>query len=618
MIKYLTLTFTILLYCSSIAEAQKLALEWIDQIKGPGREYYEDIAIDHLNNIYTTGSFFNNADIDPGPDSVIWSTLGNTDIFIQKLNTDGELIWAKKLSGQWLATAIAIDVDSYGNVYITGEHTDHLDLDPGPDSLIFHSLRRDVYLLKLDPNGDMLWAKQLVGIGDKDDFVYGMVIDSNNDVYLTGVAKDTIDFDPGPNVAHLPPGSRYGGTFVLKLNSNGDFIWVRSLNGNAEARSIDVDQNNNTYITGWFSRIVDFDPGPDSLIFTSIDNTDDIFVMKFDPLGNMVWANQMGSNHIQPEEGIAITVGPDGSIYSTGYFHGIIDFDPGVDSFFLYNDSSTTTHNRDIYIQKLSPNGEFVWVKHITGPNTETPLKITSDSYGSIYIAGYMWGTLDFDPGPGVETRYSNGTEDLFILKLYSNGELAWVKQSGGPGSDKATCLAFDHDENLYVGGHFENSVDFEPNIGLNILSSDGFEDAFIQKLSACPSLIGNATINSSDPIIISGNTYYNDTSIIDTLYARALNGCDSLLLYELIIGIDDIDQSTISIFPNPSDNTVHINVPNNYLTGIELVDVSGRSLAQFPANTKQIDVSSIDNGIYFLKLLKNKQLKTIKIVVSH
>jgi len=106
------------------------------------------------------------------------------------------------------------------------------------------------------------------------------------------------------------------------------------------------------------------------------------------------------------------------------------------------------------------------------------------DPTGGIYLTGTFAGTTDFDPGAGVAARTSLGSTDVFVAK-YTAGALVWVAQIGGTGAERVTSLAQDAAGNLYLGGAFQGSTDFDPGAGGQVLTSLGGEDGFVVKLSA-------------------------------------------------------------------------------------------------------------------------------------
>jgi hypothetical protein len=203
----------------------------------------------------------------------------------------------------------------------------------------------------------------------------------------------------------------------------------------------------------------------------------DIFVLKLDSLGNLVWVKQMGG--AGNAEGRSITTDANGNVYSTGTFSGTVDFDPAVDITNL-----TSAGEYDIFIQKLDSNGAFLWVKQMGSLNYDWGLGITTDATGNIYTIGNFSGTVDFDIEAGTVNLTSIGDFDCFILKLDTNGNFVWAKQMGGTGYSSGNSITVDADDNVYTTGRFEGTVDFDPGTGITNLTAGELADIFILKLS--------------------------------------------------------------------------------------------------------------------------------------
>ena len=127
--------------------------------------------------------------------------------------------------------------------------------------------------------------------------------------------------------------SSAGITFITKSDASGNLIWAKNLGGSNASTSIAVDVLRNVYITGSFRGTADFDPGPGTYNLTSAGD-EDIFVTKLDASGNFVWAKKMGG--ASDDDGNSIAVDASGNVYTTGYFQGTADFDPGPEHIILH------------------------------------------------------------------------------------------------------------------------------------------------------------------------------------------------------------------------------------------------------------------------------------------
>jgi len=301
--------------------------------------------------------------------------------------------------------------------------------------------------------------------------------DANGNVYTTGTFTGTVDFNPNAGTSNL---TSNGGPeiFILKLDASGNFLWAISIGGINYDRSFSIttDAYQNVYTTGLFEGTVDFNPGTGTNSLTSNGNTD-AFIQKLDSNGNFLWAKGFGSVNL--DNGWSVTIDLNGNIYSTGRFEGTVDFDPGIGT------SNLTSSGPNAFIQKLDSNGNFVWAINIGGSDFDYGLSIAIDTFNNIYTAGSFSGIVDFDPGTGTSNLISNGSNDAFIQKLDVNGNFIWAIAIGGSADDRGNSITTDLYGNTYTTGHFSDTVNFDSGIGTNNLTSNGWRDAFIQKLDA-------------------------------------------------------------------------------------------------------------------------------------
>lgn len=375
---------------------------WAKQMGGPMGSNANYIAVDGLGNLVITGLFSETVDFDPGP-GVFEMTAVYRDIFIASLTTDGEFLWAKQIGSEYEDNGQTIAIDPVdGSILVTGYFTGTADFDPGPGYFELSPLYLgdyDIFLLKLDSNGNFTWA---VRIGS-DGFDAGMGIDLNagSEIYLTGVFSNTVDFDPGADVFEMTASFgeiQYTDGFVCKLGPNGRFLWAKQF-GDAQndwAYSIAVDDNGNCYSTGMFNGSIDFDPGAGETILTS--EGWDAHIWKLDTDGNLVWVRDIVRG---PAEawGNAITLDNSGNPYVTGFFNQTADFNPGEG---VYN--LTAGAHWEIFISKLTTAGNFSWAVAMGGNqwydiNTQQGFGIVVDDDENVYSTGTFESFTDFDPG---------------------------------------------------------------------------------------------------------------------------------------------------------------------------------------------------------------------------
>ncbi|HEV8600748.1 MAG TPA: SBBP repeat-containing protein [Gemmatimonadales bacterium] len=124
------------------------------------------------------------------------------------------------------------------------------------------------------------------------------------------------------------------------------------------------------------------------------------------------------------------------------------------------------------------------------GPGSDLIEDVATDPGGAVYVAGTFTATPDFDPGSGTVALSSLGTTDGFLAKYSAAGALVWVAQVGGVAAETVTSLARDSSGNLYLGGGFSGSTDFDPSTGLQVLTSVGGQDGYVAKYSSTGSLL--------------------------------------------------------------------------------------------------------------------------------
>lgn len=384
---------------------------WAKRIGGINDDTGGSLTTDAAGNIYILGDFQYTADFDPGPGTYTITSMGSLDIFILKLDPNGNFVWAKSLSGINIGQEYCIRLDSFGNIYATGYFTGTMDLDPGIATYTLQSQgMQDVFILKLDPAGNFIWANTFGSTGPDEGNAFDF--DNSGNIYLTGYFRLTVDFDPGPSVFNLTSVGN-SDVFVLKLNSSGNFIWAKSIGsaGDDYGYGLDINQAGDLCIGGSYNGTADFDPGPGIYNLTASASNYRGFVLKWDLLGNFIWAKTLG--------------GPGGSgvrqlitdaannIYTTGSFDSNGDFDPGPSSYILSSLGYT-----DVFISKLDVNGNFIFAKRMGGIDYDFSSDITCDFLGNVFSVGFFKSSVNFNTSGGSTYLNSFGGSDAYIHKI--------------------------------------------------------------------------------------------------------------------------------------------------------------------------------------------------------
>ncbi|MBL4656678.1 MAG: hypothetical protein JKX73_01670, partial [Flavobacteriales bacterium] len=288
-----------------------------------------------------------------------------------------------------------------------------------------------------------------------------------------------------------------------------------------ESQGIVIDSSGNAIITGNFYDTVDFDPGP-GLANLASKAYYDVFVAKYDPSGNYVWA--IGIESVWDVYALGIAIDDSDNIFITGWFNDSADFDPGPGVAMLIGNGS-----EDMYIAKYDSNGNYLWAIGIGGVDYDEGFAIDCDGQGNVCITGFFETLVDFDPDTGVANIASLSGTDIFVAKYDGNGNYLWAHGFGevGGGSHIGLDIHVDNSDNIIATGQFDGTVDFEPGAGVTNLTTWGFGGAHFLKLDPNGALIWAKALSCD--FAISG-------------YGIASDAQNNLILSGDFAGIADLD----------------------------------------------------------------------------
>jgi len=255
--------------------------------------------------------------------------------------------------------------------------------------------------------------------------------------------------------------------------------------GSVWTSGIVTDDNGAVYVCGDFAGTVDFDPGPDAYEMVSAGSRD-AFLAKFDSSGNLLWARAIGGDYDDQCYDLAIDVA--GNVYLTGSFLYDCDFDPGPGE-----DIRSPVGYVDCYVAKFDPSGNRDWACTWGSWDADVGLGIAVDGLGGVYVTGYFTGTVDFDPGPGVDEHTPFDPDhyyesDCFLSRFDSSGNFCWANTWGGPREDISYAVAAGVSGDVFVVGSFQYSCGFDPDgspTKADLHESNGGYDAFLSAFSS-------------------------------------------------------------------------------------------------------------------------------------
>ncbi|MBK8621104.1 MAG: T9SS type A sorting domain-containing protein [Saprospiraceae bacterium] len=304
------------------------------------------LTLDAEGNILTTGFFNGTADFNPSTLLEFELTsFGEADVFVSKLDGGGNFVWAKKVGGTGTDPFVKkIECDLLNNVYLTGDFDTTIDFNPS-DLGVFNLTplgESDIYILKLNSSGNFVWAKAISGLLEESS--NDIKIDSDGNVYHTGSFSGTTDFNPGVAVFNMTA-LGLDDVFIVKLNVSGNFVWAKHIGstGREKPNNMVLDASGNVYTTGEFDTSLDADPGPGIHILSNAGGTD-LFTIKLNPTGELVWAIHTGSTFDDLGRGLKLNT--TNELYTHGVFRGTVDFDPGLTTYYLISPSTSSFISR--------------------------------------------------------------------------------------------------------------------------------------------------------------------------------------------------------------------------------------------------------------------------------
>lgn len=257
-------------------------LIWVKKATGSSLDYGTGLELDASGNAYVIGWFINTVDFDPGNGVANLTTSGNWDAFIWKLDNAGNYVWAKQLVGASGIGGQSIGLDATGNVYAAGYFLGSIDLDPGPGTDMHTSVagNEDMFLVKLNNNGDFVWGNTFGDVNA--DRCNSIDVDADGTVAMTGYFEGTVDFDPGVGTFELTSDGPFNDIFITKLDASGALLWAGRIGYIIQDKGACIVLKNDTiYTTGYFAgNNVDLDPGPGYYGVNTTLASADIYVLK--------------------------------------------------------------------------------------------------------------------------------------------------------------------------------------------------------------------------------------------------------------------------------------------------------------------------------------------------
>jgi len=383
-----------------------------------------------------------------------------------------------------------VETDLNGNVYQSGAFRFSVDFDPGknihPKTSGYYN---DAFVTKTNADGSFAWVWRTEGYYGA--YATSVTADEEGNVYASGYFNGKTDFNSDRYRTEYKY-SRYSwDAFYVKLDKDGNLVWVKTLNGNRDeyAQDIAVDKNGNLYVTGYYNaNILDFDPGFYTVDWQAILGYTTLFVTKINNDGSYGWTHRSGnaSGNIQGlkiETGTQTEESPD-LIYVTGHFSGTIDFDANDRNSDGELNTIISNASNDGFLFQLNDQGELNWLRTIGGISTDhvRDLHVTETN---VYIIGTAIDEVSFGDGLTEERLGTPGGRNVYFSQFNSDGSYVKTKILPSTSASLNLYLTTDSSENVYVAGIFSQATDFysgSDEAASDIREVNGFSNIYISK----------------------------------------------------------------------------------------------------------------------------------------
>ncbi|MCC7291506.1 MAG: hypothetical protein IT449_05530 [Phycisphaerales bacterium] len=492
---------------------------WTRTVGGEQGDYLlGGVAVDIYDNVLIAGEFEGKVDFDPGVGKDNRRPKGMGDAYVSWYHPDGAYggtytFGATRGAPYLFNLAFALDRRPQGGFVVGGVFNGKTDFNPtdGKDVRVPEG-EDDAFIaaFKQDFSYDWTWTAGSNGYEN----IPAIAVDSAGSVYAAGTYSDHLWLGEGNERRKLVSNGDLD-VFVIKLSASGELLWFTSFGGPDRdyPEAVAVEASGAILLVGTFREDVDFDP--DGQHFVRISNGgDDLFVLKLTPDGHFDWAKTIGGERTDRAKVVMAT--SSGLTYVGGAFSGAVDFDPDGNGD-VHDSSPASGH---AFVTQYLGDGSYVWTRDFGGDASAVVTGLTT-SANRLVQTGVYYGTIDLDPGPGIDERPPFGARSNYISYWALDGEYYLGDVFGGDGLDRTMGIAADSKGSVYVGGDFiSDVVDFDPTAGVWDATNHGTVDVFLSKFEC-----GQCSYVDRHDLDCDG------TTLSSTVYTLAPNGRINVVL---------------------------------------------------------------------------------------
>lgn len=440
----------------------------------------------------------------------------------------------------------------------------------------------------------------------------GLTVAGDSALYLSGSFWETAVFNGDTLRAQLNPKAM----FVMRRDLNGQLAWVQTLNGGRlkEAGNVALTPTGDLLVSGFFSDSLQV---ADTTLYSTARTS--AFALRFSSHGQLIWARTWGGVGNVRATHIAT-----GESEETIYLCGFYDEELHVNDTILF----ANTTDRDVFLLRLTADGQTQWVEKAGGVFDEEPTALTADAAGHALLTGYLVGRMTLNDSLDIES--ADGNEDFFALRFRPDGRIHWAYALGGDQLQSTTAVAAVGDR-IYLAGRFQSNLTFGP----FDQTAGGLFDAFLLTMdttgqfldlwsaSSGDALLPEALHISPDGDLLLGGTYRGMTRFAENSMGPELPLRDLFTGFRLKLDTDpvtsvysSVQASPLKLYPNPVRDRFRVEglAPNAV---VSIVDDLGRIRHTFVPGTEDFRVAHLTPGVYFLLVKAKAKWQKIPFVIG-
>jgi hypothetical protein len=482
-----------------------------------------------------------------------------------------------------------------GQFYLAGEFIDTAQFG---EKMITSSGGTDIFLAKYTAEGISLWADK-IGAADYD-YVQKIITSTSGNVIMSGYFYGDTQIGPDHYTSY---GSQ--DIFIAMFNPEGTFLWSGRVGGQSAdfVTGLVLDASHNIIITGYFYDSIDFG---DTVLVSA--GSSDIFIAKFSPEGGLLWATSAGG--YSSDQSRSASCDTEGDILISGSFYYDISL----------GDTTLTTQNPvGVVVARYLPDGRLDRAFQLDGTYLSTENYVVADPDGGFYLTGNFsewihFGCQSFDAG--------EFDQDIYVAKYGSACENLWARQAYSASSDQVIGIIADSEGNIYLSGHYLDTIHFEQ-VSLPYTLCCGSREIFIvkynssggvlwgQQISGARASIQSMILNAQDKLLLSG--LFTEDVTFGTLTLSNFDGFHNYIsaletdAYDAVADSPEIIR--LNVFPNPAKDMIHIINPG-HVNAYSYIIYSATGLLFTTGtlgNEMSLDISSLHPGQYLFQLIDSR-----------